>query len=125
MQSDKGLAAVLGQHEGKVLQEWTSAMQEVRRHGGPGGGRDGHAQARGFLAAFTTAILRSSDPELIGDSWDNVRALLAERRAIRSSRMHSTNPVAVLGAPVAEPDSTARAAAMASTVSVLPCRRRS
>ncbi len=78
MQNDKGLATVLRQHEGKVLQDWTGALQEVRRHGAPGSDRDGHAQARGFLAAFSTAILRSSDADLIGDDWDNVRALLAE-----------------------------------------------
>ncbi len=80
MKGDQGLAAVLRQHEGKVLQDWTGALQEGRRHGGPGGGsdHDTQAQARGFLAAFAAAIRRSSDGDLSGTDWDNVRALLTE-----------------------------------------------
>ncbi|MEO5734927.1 MAG: RsbRD N-terminal domain-containing protein, partial [Rubrivivax sp.] len=65
MQNDKGLAAVLRQHEGKILQDWTGALQEVRRHGSPGIG-DTHAQARGFLSAFAAAIRSSTDADLVG-----------------------------------------------------------
>lgn len=78
MQNEQGLAAVLRQHEGKVLQDWTGALQEVRRHGSGGGDRDTHAQARGFLGAFATAIRRSTDADLTGPEWDDVRALLTE-----------------------------------------------
>lgn len=39
--------------------------------------------------------------------------------------MHSTRPVVDFGVLVAVPASTARPAAIASTMSVLPCRRRS
>ena len=77
MQNDKGLAAVLRQQEGKILQDWTGALQEVRRHGSPGSG-DTHAQARGFLSAFAAAIRSSTDADLVGSEWDDVRALLAE-----------------------------------------------
>ena len=78
MQNDDGLAAVLRQHEDKVLQDWTGALQEVRRHGSAGGDRDTHAQARGFLAAFATAMRRTTDTDLSGSDWDDVRALLTE-----------------------------------------------
>jgi rsbT co-antagonist protein RsbR len=80
MQNEQGLAAMLRQHEGKVLQEWTAALQEVRRHGSAGGGgdRDAPAQARGFLAAFATAVRRSGGADLAGSDWDDVRALLSE-----------------------------------------------
>jgi rsbT co-antagonist protein RsbR len=77
MQDDKGLVSVLSQHEGKILQDWTGALQEVRRHGSSGNG-DTHAQARGFLSAFATAIRRSGDADLVGSEWDDVRALLTE-----------------------------------------------
>lgn len=77
MQNDKGLAAVLRQQEGKILQDWTGALQEVRRHGSPGSG-DTHAQARGFLSAFAAAIRSSTDADLVGSEWDDVRALLAD-----------------------------------------------
>ena len=77
MQNDKGLAAVLRQQEGKILQDWTGALQDVRRHGSPGSG-DPHAQARGFLSAFAAAIRSSTDADLVGSEWDDVRALLAE-----------------------------------------------
>ena len=52
-------------------------MQEVRRHGSPGSG-DTHAQARGFLGAFAAAIRASTDPDLAGIEWDDVRALLSD-----------------------------------------------
>ena len=79
MQNEQGLAAVLRQQEGKLLQDWTGALQEARRHGSSGGSdRDTQAQARGFLAAFATAIRRSSDADLAGSEWDDVRALLTE-----------------------------------------------
>ena len=74
MQDNKVLEAVLRKHEGKILQDWTGSQQEMRR---PGGG-DTHAQARGFLGAFAAAIRRSSDAELVGAEWDDVRALLAD-----------------------------------------------
>ena len=77
MQDDRGLAAVLRQQEGKILQDWTGALQEVRRHGSPGSG-DTHAQARGFLSAFAAAIRSSTDADLVGSEWDDVRALLAD-----------------------------------------------
>ena len=54
-----------------------------------------------------------------------VRALVAERRAIWSILIASTGPLPLLGAPVACPLRTARAAAWASVASVLPKRRRS
>ena len=74
MQDNKVLEAVLRKHEGKILQDWTGAQQEMRR---PGGG-DTHAQARGFLGVFAAAIRRSSDAELVGGEWDDVRALLTD-----------------------------------------------
>ncbi|GAA0769174.1 STAS domain-containing protein [Ideonella azotifigens] len=77
MQDDKGLAWVLRQHESKILQDWTGALQEVRRHGSPGSG-DTQAQARSFLAAFAAAIRRSSDADMAGTEWDDVRALLTD-----------------------------------------------
>jgi len=51
-----------------------------------------------------------------------VRALVALRVTTRRARKHSTAPSWVFGVALASPDSTARAAAMAS---VLPWRRRS
>ncbi len=96
MQNDKGLAAVLRQHEGKVLQDWTGALQEVRRHGSPAGGdRDTHAQARGFLAAFAAAIRRSSDRDLSSGEWDDVRALLTELSRDRAVAGFSPSETAV------------------------------
>ncbi len=77
MQNDKGLAVVLRQQESKILQDWTGAMQEVRRPGTPGGG-DTHAQARGFLGAFAAAVRSSVDADLVGSEWDDVRALLSD-----------------------------------------------
>ena len=77
MQNEKGLAAVLRQQEAKILHDWTGALQEVRRHGSPGSG-DTHAQARGFLGAFAAAIRASTDPDLAGNEWDDVRALLSD-----------------------------------------------
>ena len=77
MQNEKGLAAVLRQQEAKILHDWTGALQEVRRHGSPGSG-DTHAQARGFLGAFAAAIRASTDPDLAGSEWDDVRALLSD-----------------------------------------------
>lgn len=52
-----------------------------------------------------------------------VRALTAERRATLRARIASARPSADFGAVVASPLSTARAAASASTASVLPRRR--
>ena len=77
MQNDKGLVAVLRQQVAKILQDWTGALQEVRRHGSPGSG-DTHAQARGFLSAFAAAIRSSTDADLVGDEWDDVRVLLTD-----------------------------------------------
>ena len=54
-----------------------------------------------------------------------VRALVAERRATVSILIASTGPLPLLGTAVACPLRTARAAAWASVVSVLPNRRRS
>jgi hypothetical protein len=53
-----------------------------------------------------------------------VRALLAPRRAVRNTRIASMIPSRRLGAAVAVPASTARAAASASIGSDLPCCRR-
>ena len=53
-----------------------------------------------------------------------VRLLRAEERATRSTRMASTFPSLVLADPVASPPWAARAAAMASSGSDLPLRRR-
>jgi hypothetical protein len=53
-----------------------------------------------------------------------VRALTAVWRATRSERTISTVPSWALGMPVASPAWTARAAASASTGSLLPWRRR-
>jgi hypothetical protein len=48
----------------------------------------------------------------------------AERFAISNARIASALPSAVLAIPDARPDSAARAASTASTVSDLPARRR-
>ena len=77
MQNDKGLASVLRQQESKILQDWTGALQEVRRHGSTGSG-DTQAQARSFLGAFAAAIRSSTDADLVGSEWDDVRALLTD-----------------------------------------------
>jgi hypothetical protein len=53
-----------------------------------------------------------------------VRALTAVWRATRSARVISTVPSWALGMPVASPACTVRAAASASTGSLLPRRRR-
>lgn len=52
------------------------------------------------------------------------RDLAAEVLAILNSRIVSTGPSVVLAVAVARPESTALAAAAASTASDLPCRRR-
>ena len=53
-----------------------------------------------------------------------VRAFMAPWRATRNWRTDSIGPSPDFGITVASPASTARAAASASTVSVLPLRRR-
>ena len=53
-----------------------------------------------------------------------VRDLMADALASLNIRAISTGPSPALGVVVARPDSTARAAASASTASVLPRRRR-
>ena len=54
-----------------------------------------------------------------------MRAWRAERLATTRARIASTLPSADLAIPLSRPDNAPRAASMASTVSDLPCRRRS
>ncbi|HEX2542897.1 MAG TPA: STAS domain-containing protein [Caldimonas sp.] len=78
MTNDKGLAAVLRQHEQKVLQDWTGALEESASTRGGSSGDDLRSQSKGFLAALVTATRHSTDGELAGREWDDVRALLAD-----------------------------------------------
>jgi rsbT co-antagonist protein RsbR len=77
MNNDKGLAAILRQHEAKILQDWTSALQDSGRGHGGVSADELRTQAKGFLAAFSVAVLRTTDDELSGREWDDVRQLLA------------------------------------------------
>jgi rsbT co-antagonist protein RsbR len=76
MNNDKGLAAILRQHEAKILGDWFDAMQERRSLAGSGGS-DLRNQGKGFLSAFSTATRHSIDGDLVGREWDDVRALLS------------------------------------------------
>jgi rsbT co-antagonist protein RsbR len=77
MTNDKGLAAVLRQHEQKVLQDWTGALEESGPTRGGSGVEELRSQAKGFLAALSVATRHSTDGDLAGREWDDVRALLA------------------------------------------------
>jgi rsbT co-antagonist protein RsbR len=77
MNNDKGLAAILRQHEVKILQDWTDALQDSARGHGVVSGDELRTQAKGFLAAFSVAVRQTSDDALSGREWDDVRQLLA------------------------------------------------
>lgn len=77
MNNDKGLAAILRQHEVKILQDWTGALQDGGPTHGGASGDELRTQAKGFLAAFSVAVRQSVDDELNGRDWDDVRQLLA------------------------------------------------
>ena len=78
MTNDKGLAAVLRQHEQKVLHDWTGALEESGPSRGGSSGEELRSQSKGFLAALVAATRHSTDGELAGREWDDVRALLAD-----------------------------------------------
>lgn len=92
MEHEKSLAMVLRQHEGKILQEWAGALDGVRRHGL--GSDDTHAQARGFLSAFATAVRQSGEADMAGSAWDDVRALLSDLSRDRAVAGFSTTETA-------------------------------
>ena len=96
------------------------AVESGTQRGGPGGQR----RARGGLNRS-----RSSSGA-VKPRWriwfkHVIRASRPERLAMSSARIASPLPSAVLATPVARPDSTARAASMASRLSDLPWARRS
>lgn len=77
MQHDKGLAAILRQHEERILQDWSGALHETGRAHGAMSGDDLRMQAKGFLSAFSVAVRHSVDPGLTGAAWDDVRQILS------------------------------------------------
>jgi hypothetical protein len=87
---------------------------------GRGRHQRGGWQVRSCSRSSAGAVTNSALVALI--AW--VRARIAVARATRSERIISTCPVPALGATVAWPACTARAAASASSGSDLPRRRR-
>jgi rsbT co-antagonist protein RsbR len=77
MNNDNGLSAILHQHEAKVLHDWSHALQDSKPSHGAVSGDELRTQAKGFLAAFSSAIRHAPDSDLIGREWDDVRQLLA------------------------------------------------
>jgi rsbT co-antagonist protein RsbR len=77
MHNDRGLVAVLRQQEQRLLQDWTGALEEGGQGHSSSSGDELRTQAKGFLAALSVAVRHSMDGELVGQEWDDVRALLA------------------------------------------------
>ena len=76
MNTERGLVAVLRQHEQRVLQDWTGALEDGGQAGAGSSGDALRGQAKGFLASLAVAVRRSMEGELVGQEWDDVRALL-------------------------------------------------
>ena len=91
--------------------------------GTQGDGLGGQRRARGGPESFPQLIWCRDTK---GRIWFRhvIRASRPERLATSSARIASTLPTAVLATPLARPDSTARAASMASSGSDLPWARR-
>ena len=84
MKDQKGLAAVISQHEGEILTDWIRAQASASGRKDPLQEAETRRVSKDFLAAMTESLRSGSDVDAA--SWTRVREMLSELSSARAAQ---------------------------------------